>query len=143
MFLIKYLNSKGFNLTNDSFQKKSWYFRNALVRANYSNYLLNIDETTYYLENFLENLMFNTNHILSNKVLHISYKENINKYFELSINEKAIIDMINEKPDITIDECSIKLNKSLRTTKELFKKLKEKNVIERVGSKKTGRWLVK
>lgn len=143
VFLIKYLNSKGFNLTNDSFQKNSWYFRNALVRANYSNYLLNIDETTYYLENFLENLMFNTNHILSNKVMHISYKENINKYLELSVNEKAIIDMINEKPYITIDECSIKLNKSLRTTKELFKKLKEKNVIERVGSKKTGRWLVK
>ena len=143
VFLIKYLNTKGFNLTNDLFAKNSWYFRNALVRANYSNYLLNIDETTYYLEMFLENLIFNTNHILSNKQLHISYKETINKYLELTINEKNILKMINENSYITIEECALKINKSVRTTKELFKKLKEKNVIERAGSKKTGQWVVK
>ena len=48
VFLIKYLNTKGFDINNDLFAKHSWYFRNALVRANYSNFLLGIDETSDY-----------------------------------------------------------------------------------------------
>jgi fido (protein-threonine AMPylation protein) len=143
VFLIKYLNKKGFDINNDLFEKNSWYFRNALVRANYSNFLLGINETTDYLEMFLENLLFNTNHVISNKMLHISYKENINKDVDLNDIEKEIINILNNNSNITIEECSIKLNKSVRTTKELFKKLKEKNIIERVGSRKTGKWLVK
>lgn len=143
VFLIKYLNSKGFDINNDLFAKHSWYFRNALVRANYSNFLLRIDETTYYLEMFLENLLFDSNHVLSNKKLHISYKESVDVYLDLSDIEKEIINVIKDNQNITTEECSKMINKSIRTTKELFKKLKEKNIIERVGSKKTGNWVVK
>ncbi len=75
VFLIKYLNSIGYKINSDVFYKNSWYFRNALVRANYSNYMLGIQETTYYLELLLENLLFNTNHTLSNEIMHISYNE--------------------------------------------------------------------
>ena len=75
VFLIKYLNSIGYKINSDVFYKNSWYFRNALVRANYSNYMLGIQETTYYLELLLENLLFNTNHTLSNEVMHIYYNE--------------------------------------------------------------------
>ena len=124
------------------FLKNSWYFRNALVRANYSNYQKDIYETTYYLEMFLENLLFNGTFILSNKMLHISYKESLNKYIDLNATEKEVINILKETPDITMDECSIKINKSIRTTKEIFKKLKEEKLIERVGSKKSGHWKV-
>lgn len=47
VFLIKYLSKLGFNVTNDIFAKNSWYFRNALVRANYNNRTKNVTETTY------------------------------------------------------------------------------------------------
>ena len=142
VFLIKYLNTKGFEINNDLFAKHSWYFRNALVRANYSNFMLGIDESTKYLEMFLENLLFNTEHILSNKMLHILYKESSNKQLDLTEIEKKVINIIKENQNITIEECSIKINKSLRTTKNIFKNLKEKNILKRIGSKKTGYWEV-
>lgn len=141
VFLIKYLNTKGFKINNDLFEKHSWYFRNALVRANYSNYLLGISETTQYLEMFLENLLFNGNNDLSNKMLHITYANGA--YENLSQEEKNILYLMKEKPNITAEECAIKINKSLRTTKELIKTLKSKNLIIRVGAKKNGFWEVK
>jgi fido (protein-threonine AMPylation protein) len=142
VFLIKYLNTKGFEINNDLFAKHSWYFRNALVRANYSNYMLGIDESTKYLEMFLENLLFNTEHILSNKMLHILYKESSNKQLDITEIEKKVINIIKENQNITIEECSIMINKSLRTTKNIFKNLKEKNILKRIGSNKTGYWEV-
>lgn len=142
VFLIKYLNTKGFDINNDLFAKHSWYFRNALVRANYSNFLLGIDETTEYLEKFLENLLFNTTHVLSNKMLHISYKDSVNIHFELTEIEKEIVNIIKDNQNITIEECSKKINKSIRTTKNIFKSLKEKNILKRIGSNKTGYWEV-
>lgn len=141
VFLIKYLNTKGFKINNDLFEKHSWYFRNALVRANYSNYFLGISETTQYLEMFLENLLFNGNNDLSNKMLHITYANGA--YEKLSQEEKNILNLMKEKPNITAEECAIKINKSLRTTKELIKTLKSKNLIIRVGAKKNGFWEVK
>lgn len=50
VFMIKYLRTLGFNVVNDVFAQNSWYFRNALVRANYSNLQKGITETTMYLE---------------------------------------------------------------------------------------------
>lgn len=37
VFFIKYLRTLGFSATNDIFAENAWYFRNALVRANYTN----------------------------------------------------------------------------------------------------------
>ena len=37
VFAILYLRSLGFAVMNDLFANHSWYFRNALVRANYQN----------------------------------------------------------------------------------------------------------
>ena len=47
VFLIKYLSKLGFSVTNDVFADNAWYFRNALVRANYNNYAKNVFETTH------------------------------------------------------------------------------------------------
>ena len=59
MFFIKYLKTLGFSATNDIFAENAWYFRNALVRANYTNLQKGIHETTEYLEGFLRNLLLN------------------------------------------------------------------------------------
>lgn len=51
VFFIKYLRTLGFSVTNDIFAENAWYFRNALVRANYTNLQKDIHETTEYLVN--------------------------------------------------------------------------------------------
>ena len=72
VFFIKYLRSLGFATTNDIFAENAWYFRNALVRANYTDLQKEIHETTEYLEIFLRDLLLEENHPLQNRTLHIS-----------------------------------------------------------------------
>lgn len=72
VFFIKYLRTLGFSATNDIFAENAWYFRNALVRANYTNLQKGIHETTKYLEEFLRNLLLNEKNELYNRKLHIS-----------------------------------------------------------------------
>ena len=72
VFFIKYLKTLGFAATNDIFAENAWYFRNALVRANYTNLQKGIHETTEYLELFLRNLLLNEQNELQNRNLHIS-----------------------------------------------------------------------
>ena len=72
VFFIKYLRTLGFAATNDIFAENAWYFRNALVRANYTNLQKGIYETTEYLELFLRNLLLNEQNELQNRNLHIS-----------------------------------------------------------------------
>ena len=72
VFFIKYLRTLGFSATNDIFAENAWYFRNALVRANYTNLQKGIHETTEYLETFLRNLLLNEKNELHNRDMHIS-----------------------------------------------------------------------
>lgn len=72
VFFIKYLRTLGFPVTNDIFAENAWYFRNALVRANYTDIQSGIYETTEYLELFLRNLLLNEKNELRNRDLHIS-----------------------------------------------------------------------
>ena len=71
VFTIQYLRSLGFEVNNDLFAKHSWYFRNALVRANYHNIAKEIDYTPIYLERFFRNLLFGEQWDLRNRYLHI------------------------------------------------------------------------
>ena len=71
VFTIQYLRSLGFDLDNDQFAKHSWYFRNALVRANYRNVTKGIDYTPVYLERFFRNLLLGEQWDLRNRYLHI------------------------------------------------------------------------
>ena len=71
VFTILYLRSIGFEADNDLFARHSWYFRNALVRANYKNARLGIDYTTVYLERFFRNLLLGEKWDLRNRFLHI------------------------------------------------------------------------
>lgn len=72
VFFIKYLQTLGFDVTNDIFAENAWYFRNALVRANYNDLKNGIYETTEFLELFLRNLLLNEHHPLHNWTWHIS-----------------------------------------------------------------------
>lgn len=72
VFFIKYLRTLGFDVTNDTFAEHAWYFRNAMVRANYSDLKRGIHETTEYLELFLRNLLLNEKNELHNRYMHIS-----------------------------------------------------------------------
>lgn len=74
VFFIKYLRTLGFDATNDIFAENAWYFRNALVRANYNNFKIGVHETTEYLELFLRNLLLDEHNELHNRVMHISGK---------------------------------------------------------------------
>ncbi len=84
VFFIKYLRTLGFDVTNDIFAEHAWYFRNALVRANYNDLRHNVHETTEYLELFLRNLLLNEKNELHNRSMHISggfcVKEKVNIY---------------------------------------------------------------
>ncbi len=75
VLLIKYLQTMGFEVTNEPFESNSWFFRNALVRANYTNYEASVRPTLEPLTNFLENVMLGTHHPLLNRTLHIGYAQ--------------------------------------------------------------------
>ena len=62
-------------MNNTTFEKNSWYFRNALVRANYQNLQKAIYKETIHLENFFRNLLMGEDNVLMNRHLHIKAKE--------------------------------------------------------------------
>lgn len=72
VFIIQYLRSIGFDVNNNLFADHSWYFRNALVRANYKNVQKGIDYTPVYLERFFRNLLLGEGWELRNRYLHIN-----------------------------------------------------------------------
>ena len=69
VFIVKYLKTFGFHINNDAFAEHSWYFRNALVRANYNDLTRGIHATTEYLEHFFGNLLLGTEYELKNRNL--------------------------------------------------------------------------
>ncbi len=142
VFLIKYLGKLGFNVTNDIFAENSWYFRNALVRANYNNRAKGVFETTKYLELFLRNLLLGEDNILSNREMHVNYKEVKSSTEETVTREQIIVEILEKQPKITLQEIADKIGKSLRTVKMSIKALQESGKIERVGGKKEGSWKV-
>ena len=142
VFLIKYLGKLGFNVTNDIFAENSWYFRNALVRANYNNRAKGVFETTKYLELFLRNLLLGEDNILSNREMHVNYKEVKSSTKETVTREQIIVEILEKQPKITLQEIADKIGKSLRTVKMSIKALQESGKIERVGGKKEGSWKV-
>lgn len=71
VFIEKYLNSLGFDVNNDMFEKYSLYFRNALVRSNYTNIPKNVYPTFEFLIMFFENLLQGKNNKLENDKLYV------------------------------------------------------------------------
>lgn len=101
VFFIKYLRTLGFDATNDIFAENAWYFRNALVRANYNDLRNSVHETTEYLELFLRNLLLDEKNELHNRSMHISgmFEEADIESAKADI-ESAEADIENQKADI-------------------------------------------
>ncbi len=112
VFFIKYLRTLGFHATNDIFAENAWYFRNALVRANYNDLKNGIHETTEYLELFLRNLLLDEKNPLHNRTMHINEKfvEVLNHHLE---SEKADIEI--KKADIEIKKADIDIHEKYHT----------------------------
>ncbi len=100
VFFIKYLRSLGFSATNDIFADHAWYFRNALVRANYTNLQKGVHETTEYLELFLRNLLLGEKNELHNRDMHIS-----------GLLSASKVDIRGEKVDIQGEKVDIQTPK--------------------------------
>ena len=75
VFTIKYLQSIGFKADNRLFEENSWYFRNALVRANYKNVAKGISQDSHFLELFFRNLLMGENNELKNRYLLVNPPE--------------------------------------------------------------------
>lgn len=87
VFIIKYLRTLGFKVMNDVFAENSWYFRNALVRANYSDLTNGITETTVYLERFFRCMLLGEQHDLRNRIMHIDWGKVEESTFQSAKNE--------------------------------------------------------
>ena len=75
VFTIKYLRSQGFKVNNDLFEQHSWYFRNALVRANYRNLTKGINYEPVFLIRFFRNLLLGENNTLKNRFMMVNPPE--------------------------------------------------------------------
>ena len=113
VFFIKYLRTLGFTVTNDMFADHAWYFRNALVRANYQNLKLGVYRTTEYLERFLQNLLLDEDHVLSNRSMHIhgdTGKNDINDTDEFALIDKLTQHSIHNPTYVKVgvgDDCAV------------------------------------
>ena len=139
VFFIKYLRSLGFNVTNDVFAKNAWYFRNALVRANFRYIQKGIEEDKTFIVMFLRNLLLGENNELKNRNLCINIDKQVNKPLT---RELHIIELIKVNPKIKADEIAEKIGVSSRTVKSVLAMLVNDNKIKRVNGKRFGYWEV-
>ena len=162
VFMIKYLRTLGFEVINDMFAQNSWYFRNALVRANYSNLQKGITETTIYLERFFRSMLLGEEYSFRNRELHIDWKEgetnddvqsakgavqSANFALNLpvkckfcTLEEIAVLRVVQTNPTATQNQMAATIGKSERTVKSITVSLQEKGILRRVGGKRDGRW---
>lgn len=151
VFIIKYMKTFGLNVENEAFKDHSWYFRNALVRANYNDLKQGIHATTKFLEAFFSNLILGTEYELKNRYLHVEYvPQSIiskvpkvqNDTLKCTLEELAVIQAMLEKPTITQTELKDRTGKSLSTVKRIVSSLQEKGYICRTNGKRYGKWEV-
>lgn len=154
VFMIKYMKSFGLQVNNDAFERHSWYFRNALVRANYTNLQDGVHATTKYLELFFSNLILGTNYDLKNRYLHIDYTEDESQSIsakapkvqfdtlECTLEELAVLELLRNDPHLKQKELVQKTGKSLSSVKRVMDALQEKQLIRRMNGKRYGYWEV-
>ena len=149
VFIIKYLKTFGFNVSNETFAENSWYFRNALVRANYNDLQNGIHATTKFLDLFFENLLMNAGHELKNRYMHVDFdKQSANQSADsndskckiCTLEELAIIQELKRNPAITQRELANAIGKSERTVKTRTVEMQEKGLIIRENGKRNGKW---
>lgn len=148
VFILKYLRTFGFTFSNDAFAENSWYFRNALVRANYNDFNKGITATNKYLIAFFENLILGAKNELRNRYMHVDYvepqsaTEDNSKCKKCTLDEAAILNIIKGNPSITQKELAAAIGKSERTVKTRTVEMQQKGLIRRENGKRNGRWVI-
>ncbi len=156
VFAIQYLRSIGFSkINNDMFANHSWYFRNALVRANYKNAIQGIDYDFSFLIKFFRNLLMGENNELKNRYLHLDYnpteevqsanskvQNEVSKCKNCTIEEAELLKIIMANPKTTQKNMALLMNKSERKIKGMTISLTERGIIERKNGKRNGYWKV-
>lgn len=137
VFFIEYLRSLGFDVTNDTFAKNAWYFRNSLVVANYNNIAKGIFADRSYLIKFLKNLLLGEDNILKNRDLHAMRNRPSNGNIS---RESRVLSLLKEKPTITADQLAQEIGVSPRTIKSVLKGLENEKKIKRINGKRYGHW---
>ena len=162
VFMIKYLRTLGFNVVNDVFAENSWYFRNALVRANYSDLTQGITETTIYLERFFRSMLLGEEHDLRNRVMHVDWgkvdgdatpqsanhevksakigEELPPKCKNCTLEEVAVLRIVQKNRFATQKEIAAEIGRSERTVKTITVALQDKQILKRVNGKRNGYW---
>lgn len=152
VFTIQYLRSMGFKVENDLFANHSWYFRYALVRANYQNIQQGIKRNPEYLERFFRNLLMGEKNELKNRSMLIESEldtepQSANPQEEIdskckicTLEETAVLQYIKEAPRATQKEIAAHIGKSERTVKSITVSLVNKGIIERKNGKRNGFW---
>ena len=81
-------------MNNDLFERHSWYFRNALVRANYRNVAKGIELEPIFLVRFFRNLLLGENNVLKNRYMLINPPEE----WKIAIErEKSVLASTSER----------------------------------------------
>lgn len=149
IFLIKYLRKLGFKDVNNAlFAEHSWYFRNALVRANYEDLSKNIHKTDKYLIRFLSNLLLRGGYLLKNREIHVHYIAPVNDPVNTGndlVNDpvkQSILHYLKQSPNANYAALAKKTGYSSATIKRHIQELKKLGFIARIGSDKTGHWKV-
>ena len=156
----------------DTYKKYSWYFRNALVRANYRNINKDIEYSPIYLVRFFRNLLLGESWVLKNRYLHIDPTDEWKVQPRLATpqaphtphqkvdrkggqktekvgrkggqkTKDSILSLIASDPFVTTTEMSKRLEINRSAISKHIKKLKENHIIERIGPDKGGKWLIK
>jgi len=167
LFAIQYLRSMQYDVTNALFARESWFFRNALVRANYSDRKRDVEPTLAPLADFFKVLVFGRDIPLRNRFLKIGAERGtpagravdglhrrkgrgdvgtnggdvgINVGINLSASEKAAAKAIRDNPKLTAVQLGAMLGVSPRQAERIVASLKVKAGLERVGSRKAGEW---
>ena len=157
VFMIKYLHTLGFRVNNDLFAENSWYFRNALVRANYKNVPQGVDYSQIFLERFFRNLLLGENYPLLNREMHLDWKGTpdkdqsaiqsanvidnpLSKCRNCTLEETAVLLLVQKNPSITQKQIAEQIGKSERTVKTITVNLVEKGIIIRRNGKRNGHW---
>ncbi len=158
IFLIKYLRTFGFKVNNELFELHSWYFRNALVRANFADLSKSIHATNEFLLQFFGNLLLGEKNVLKNREMHVHFIKPTEESSEKTVekaqkgsektqkgSEKSsekILRLIQQNSQVTIKELAEQIGISTRAIEKNIAKLKSENRIERIGGDKGGHWKV-
>ncbi|MBO5817166.1 MAG: Fic family protein [Paludibacteraceae bacterium] len=159
VFTILYLRHIGFSVENDLFANHSWYFRNALVRANYKNAVKGIDYSPIYLERFFRNLLMGEQWDLRNRYLHISasaeWKEqsclgkkagdvtqNVtqNVTQKLTIRQQNVLRLIQADKTISAATMAATLGVTVRSIRRDIEAIREHHNLLWIGPTKGGHW---